>query len=334
MSVREGELAIVKRIADDSLGYVNAGGRSLSFTADTIENYRGQSLAELGITEGATIRYVLDDLGRITQIFQVPESQDSDDEEPVLVGSRTPFEPPQAKDVSQKFYPLPPNNNQRELRPDSLAGGEIRPGRALPAKTRDFGRLIDISNLRAGDLLLTRDISGGNWISKTIVDVQNRIGYGPSDARWIHVAMYLGDGANVVEATIDSVMSGGSVRITHLDDYSDGTNILRFRRSKFIKQEQDGWRVCVCALSRLGKPYSIFGALKAWLQALIGNAVAYDSKQKTFLSGTVVCSTLYADSFNEALRLSLGEDNGICVPAWFSATNDFDDVDVQWLQIA
>jgi hypothetical protein len=333
MSNGQVELAVVKRVDDDSLGYVNVAGRSLSFTAETIEDYRGQAFADLGIVEGSTVGFVRNEQGTITAIFPPPKEEEQKEGSGGLV-SRGLFESLQAEDVPPKFNRPVSAGSQGELLPGAEPSDTIRPGRALPKKTRDFGKLIDTTHLLAGDLLLTRDASGSSWITDGIADVQNRIGYGRSDAQWVHAAMYLGDGANVVEATIDGLFAGGNVRITHLDDYCDGSNILRFRRSGFLTQERQGWLVCIRALSRLGKPYSIGRALKAWWDVRVGGAVAYGPEQKNILSDGVVCSTLYADSFNQALRLSLGEDNGICVPAWFSATNDFVDVDVRWLQIA
>ena len=333
MSNGEIELAVVKRVDDDSLGYVNVAGRSLSFTAETIENYRGQSFADLGIEEGVTVGFLRNDQNTITAIFPPPEADEATLHAGGMV-SRELFESPQAEDVPPKYNRPVSTGSQGELHPEAEPGDTTRPGRALPPKTREFGKLIDTTHLQAGDLLLTRDASGAGWISDSIADVQYRIGYGHNDAQWVHVAMYLGDGANVVEATIDSLMEGGNVRITHLDGYCDGSNILRFRRSIFIQQEKQGFLVCLRALSLLGKRYSVGRAIKAWWDVRVGGAVAYGPEQKNILSDGVVCSTLYADSFNRALRLSLGEDNGICVPAWFSATNDFVDIQTRWLEIA
>jgi cell wall-associated NlpC family hydrolase len=331
MSVGDRELGIVKRIDDDSLGYVNVEGRSLSFRADEIENYRGQPFAELGITEGATVEFVRDAAARIAEVF--PIVVESGAEGPGGLVARSIFTTPQAPDVAPIFTPPPPNESQGELHPDADAKRSRRPGGALPPHAWKFGKLIDTSLLQPGDLLLTRDVTGDNWISRSIGSVQKRLGYGPADAKWVHVAMYMGDGANVVEATVDSLVEGGNVRITPLVNYCDGTNILRFRRSTLIQQERHAWLVCISALSRLGKPYSVGRALKAWLDVRLG-AAAYNSEEENILSGGTLCSTLYADSFNRALRLSLGEINGICVPAWFSATEDFVDLDVGWLAIA
>jgi hypothetical protein len=145
--------------------------------------------------------------------------------------------------------------------------------------------------------------------------------------------MYLGYEASAVEATIDSPLSGGNVRITSLDECCDGLNVLRFRRSNFIEHEKEGWRVCIRALSRLGKPYSLTGAFKLWYDVKACGGGFYDSNQAGLLSAAILCSTLYADAFNEATRRTLGEISGICVPAWLSATGDFFDVDVGWLKI-
>ncbi len=76
MSIGKIELAVVKRVDDDSLGYVNVEGRSLSFTAETIVDYHGQAFADLGITEGATVGVIRDDQYRIIDIFPSPAAQD------------------------------------------------------------------------------------------------------------------------------------------------------------------------------------------------------------------------------------------------------------------
>ena len=44
--------------------------------------------------------------------------------------------------------------------------------------------------------------------------------------------MYLGDGANIVEATFDDLYSPGSVRITSLDRYCTGSHALTIPKVK------------------------------------------------------------------------------------------------------
>ena len=328
------EHAIVKRVDENSLGYLNVEGHSLPFAPECIENYGGQAFVELGITEGVTVGFVRDAQGRISVIYPPKGEQEYDDEESEELIAANSSQSQQAPDPPLQLDLPGQNDDQSELLPNAVPLRKIRAGRALPDKTRAFGRLIDTSQLQAGDLLLSRNPLGENWISDLIADVQGRIGYGQSDARWSHVAMYLGNGSHVVEATVDSLMAGGDVRITHLDNYSDGTNILRFRRSTSIREEKEGWWVCVEALSQLGKPYSVGQTLRTWYDMRFGSVLAYDPEQENVLAGAIVCSTLYAGAFNRALRLSLGEVNGICVPAWFSATNEFMDINVGWLQFA
>jgi len=200
MSNGQIELAIVKRVDDDSLGYANVEGRSLSFTAETIENYRGQAFADLGVVEGATVGLVRNDQGTITAIFPPPPEEEVKDGAGGMV-SRGLFESPQAEDVPPQFNRPVSTGSQGELHPEAGATDTIRPGRALPKKTRDFGMLIDTTQLQAGDLLLTRDTSGSSWITNGIADVQNRIGYGRPDAQWVHAAIMSVSRISTITAT-------------------------------------------------------------------------------------------------------------------------------------
>ncbi len=178
--------------------------------------------------------------------------------------------------------------------------------------------------------MLTRDLNP-EWTGKLISEVQTKGGYAEHDARWSHAAMYVGDGAHVVEATFDSPMSGGNVRLTSLDDYCQGQASLRFRRSRFITSDVEGWKLCVRAMSRLRLPYSFAKAIDMWFRVVIRKTGFYDEQEKYPVSKAVICSTLYADSYNETTRRSLGEVGGACVPAWLSVSDEFEDVKPQWL---
>ena len=145
--------------------------------------------------------------------------------------------------------------------------------------------------------------------------------------------MYVGDGANVVEATFDSVLGGGNVRLTSLDDYSQGSYSLRFRRSKYIADEREGWRICIRAMSRLGKPYDFVQAVLMWFSVVFKGRGFFSGEMQRPTSAAVICSMLYADSYNEATRRSLGEVSGICVPAWLSRSEEFSDIQAEWLEI-
>jgi hypothetical protein len=89
--------------------------------------------------------------------------------------------------------------------------------------------------------------------------------------------MYLGDGAHVVEVTVDGLLTGGNVRMTSLDAYCDGGNVLRFHRPIAIGDERTAWKMCIRALSRLGQGYNVMAAAKMWFDVIV---VAADSSTR------------------------------------------------------
>jgi hypothetical protein len=234
------------------------------------------------------------------------------------------------ENVNPEFQVL---QKSTELLPNEDVIGYRRISSALPLMTRKFGKVLNLNDLMPGDLLLTREITPDK-ISAQISEVQSKGGYSTSDSVWTHAAMYVGDDIHVVEATFDNITSGGNVRLTKLDTYCDGKYALRFRRSKFISNEREGWRICVCALKRLGDPYDIPFITEMWCKVVWGkNGFYNDYFKEGFTKKAVVCSTLYAEAYSEATRRILGEVNGICVPAWLSAADDFLDIEVGWMKI-
>ncbi|WP_338833679.1 hypothetical protein [Bradyrhizobium septentrionale] len=320
----------VERVVDSSIAYVTAEDQTLTFGPGVVANYRGETFEELGIVPGRSVRLTwLPASGLVGRV--------------ALEGISGP-RPPQRSIVEGTFGPDDDNSSanrrghdrarasQLELHPDGDAVGSIAPFRSIPTATRSFGKLVDTSNLQAGDLILTRDIHP-DGISTLITDVQREGGYHPDDARWTHAAMYLGDGGNVIEATFENPVRGGDVRLSSLDSFCEGAHALRFRRSRFIAVERDGWRVCVRAMSRLGKPYNIFEAASMWFRVIFRAKSFSDFGKRDPTSAAIICSVLYADAYNEATRRSLGEVNGACVPAWLSGSDEFDDVKADWLTI-
>ena len=312
--------ATVLRIVDDSLAYAvlsDPANSTLTFGPAVVDDFRGQGLAELSIREGTDVELRWDRGTGLVIRAQVVE--------PNRGGLTQPLVPTRTSPGSGETY------GQTELLPDVSPAGTIRVTKAVSKETRAFGKLIDCEPLRPGDLMLTRDIVP-DWIGKLISGVQQKGGYSELDSRWTHAAMYLGDYTHVVEATFDSPITGGDVRLTTLDDYCKGGVALRFRRSRFITSDADGWKICVRAMSRLRKPYSFARAIDMWFRTVVRGAGFFDDDEKYPVSSAVICSTLYADAYNEVTRRSLGEVSGACVPAWLSAADEFEDVGVQWLQ--
>jgi hypothetical protein len=226
-----------------------------------------------------------------------------------------------------------PPQEQKILHPGMPATARIKAPRAIDPEARAFGKLVDCASLQPGDLLLSQELHP-DAVSKLISKVQLNGGYSEQDAQWTHAAMYLGDGANVIEATFDSIFTSGSVRITSLDHYCQGKHVLKFRRSKHVLSAQSGWFLCIRALAHLKQPYSFAHAAKLWWDVIIRKCGFHDpaSQRPTFKAA--ICSTLYADAHNEATRRRLGEIGGVCVPAWLSVSDEFDDVAVGWAQIS
>jgi hypothetical protein len=337
----QGELV---RIVDDSIAYayLRDYDRTMSFIPAVIDAYRGESFAELGFSVGTLVDLESQSkTGVVTRVRRTPVS--SGTKETVRRSGETllPNRSSQvAHGAARREGTILPNvislsgtgTAQRELHPDRPVTGRTAALRALPKATRAFGKLVDTSALAPGDLMLSRELKPER-ISQLITTVQERGGYHIDDAIWTHAAMYVGDGANLVEATFDSVQAGGDVRLTSLDEYCQGNYALRFRRSRFIPDSQFGWRVCVRALSRLKKPYDFLNAARMWFDVVIRGGGFFDDDRRYPLSKAVICSTLYADSYNEATRRVLGEVSGACVPAWLSVSDEFDDLQPEWLSI-
>lgn len=325
----------ITRVVGNSLAYIytNQDDQFLSFVPNAVENYRGETFEELRIREGSSVTFGWNPSTLI--VTDVALSDSSAGQQRTRGGIWTRFSNGHVRDpLTRRSGGLRPRQiSQLELHPGRQPLHETQVPRALPSATRKFGKLIDTTALGPGDLLLSRDLEPDR-ISALITKVQLEGGYHPDDARWTHAAMYVGDGATVVEATFDSVLGGGSVRLTSLDEYSQGLHSLRFRRSKYILEDRHGWRVCIRAMSRLGKPYDFVQALLMWFAVTFRGQGFFGDEIRRSTSAAVICSTLYADSYNEATRRSLGETSGICVPAWLSASDEFSDVQAEWSQIA
>lgn len=316
-------LGTVVRTVDDGFGYVllDADRKTYFFDSSAIPpTATSSSLAANGIFQGSTVEVQWDADSAIVYHLTLVER--------AAATVRAPL------DELDYAKPIPPEEAriQLELDPRSDPKGQLALGRAIPMKMREFGRTLDTGPLLPGDLLLSRDVSP-DGISRAIAEVQERGGYNAANAHWTHAAMYVGDGQHVVEATFESVFSGGSVRLSSLDDYCTGEYILRFRRPSRVESDIDRWRLCVRALSRLHKDYHFAEAVRMWFRVMISKEGFNTDKRRPPVSEAAICSSLYADSYNEATRRTPGEVGGVCVPAWLSGSDEFSDVACAWLEI-
>lgn len=322
---------VVTRIAGPELAYVFVGENraTYTFSPERTPGQIGNRSKRRPIVEGAYVTLV------VRRVDGVVER--------AWAGTRTPLKRAALRRAtilpreSAGFSPVSPSSGsisvQYELHPRNRPSGRISIRRAISTKLRRFGKILDTSSLWPGDLMLTRDLSP-DYISTAIVSTQDEGGYGSGDACWTHAAMYLGDGSNVVEATVDGLLSGGNVRITPLEEYCTGDHVMRFRRSRMVASERTGWILCIRALSRLKNEYNVSEAVKLWFKVHIGGRLLSSRElQRNPASSAVVCSTLYADSHNEGTGQSLGEQNGVCVPAWLSGSDRFEDIESRWLAL-
>jgi hypothetical protein len=315
--------ATIVRLVGDNLAYAVTDGaapRTVSFGPEITVAFVGETLPESGFVEGTRVSLGFDEeTGAVAQATKRAETAF------VERGGKAASQPvlprvKQDQDVSDQLF----------LLPTDPAFESVKMRRAMPTATRKFGKVLDTRPLKAGDLLLSRDLQP-EWTGRAIVSVQEEGGYRAADARWTHAAMYVGDHEHVVEATFESPLKGGSVRLTHLDDYCKGEAALRFRRPMHLLTDEERWKLCVRALSRLHKPYSFGTAIQMWLQVAVRGGGFFDENKRFGASEAVVCSTLYADAYNETTRRTLGEICGACVPAWLSVTDEFEDIKVNWL---
>lgn len=316
---------LVTRVVNNWVAYVHDphASTTLSFTPAVVANYRGEFFDELNIKPGQKVEFRSTADGKVTNVIRPTREVVSDRTGDVdgVLGARD--------------GRGPGSGAQAELHPDAPAKSQVDCYRAIPKPTRQFGKLLNTSTLRAGDLLLSRGSEREekkSWMDNEIVQVQDAGGYSLADARWTHAALYLGDGAHVVEATVDSI--SGNIRMTSLDDYCKGTDILRFRRPKQLANDQQtAWVFCIRALSRLRESYDFTEAARIWFKVILGKDGFWNHKFRPGTTQAVMCSTFYSDAFNEATGRRLSEMNGICVPAWLSLSNEFDDIETHWLKI-
>jgi hypothetical protein len=74
---------------------------------------------------------------------------------------------------------------------DPTTTGRWTPPGPISLTLRQFGRFPNVKQWAPGDLLLFNAVHPG-WIAQSITDGQKRGGYAEQDARWHHVAVYLG----------------------------------------------------------------------------------------------------------------------------------------------
>lgn len=194
---------------------------------------------------------------------------------------------------------------------------------AIPPELRTFGRFPDITQWRAGDLLLVSALEPG-FFSREIIKAQKRGGYADGDARWHHAAIYVGS-VNVCEALTSGV--------THGPVYGYiGPYLLRVRRDPLLTPEQ-GWQLAMEAMTNLRTSYSFSMIASLASKASIG-FWRRPARRSALPKRAIICSKLFADAYSITTERIMG--NAVAeevTPAFLSATDKMIDVPMQWSAI-
>jgi hypothetical protein len=222
------------------------------------------------------------------------------------------------------------------LVPDAAPSGRVRIDHELPQEARDWGRVLDLSALEAGDLILFRPIpSDADHISHQIVRAQMQFRH-ERHAQWTHAAVYLGDDEHICEANFKVPNIPYGVNIRSIFCYCDGAHAIRARRPINMNAKQR-LRIAIGAATNVGAGYGFQSILKfAWAANShrgIRDTFRWDIKYAETQS--FVCSTLYQDAYNFAFQGATIRQGSPATPAHLSASADFEaaDLPLQWLTI-
>lgn len=220
------------------------------------------------------------------------------------------------------------------LHPDDTPIGRTTAHQELPLAARKWGRIIDTSQLMAGDLILTQPVDvTKDWISARIQRAQGNLG--ASHGCWTHAAVYLGDGQHVCEANLKVPGYRDSVMLRSLQEYSDAAHVLRARRPK-VQSERERMGIAVGAMRQIGNPYSLRQIYQFWRMARTGRFWATPNVTTPINTRALVCSTLYQDALTFARAGASIRFGTVCTPAHLSAnTADFESHDppLAWLEL-
>ncbi len=219
------------------------------------------------------------------------------------------------------------------LHPDTPPFDRVRVDRELPQEARAWGRILDVSALEAGDLLLFRPASSSlDRISKSIVEAQARGGFPERHARWTHAAVYLGDDEHICEANFGIIGFPRGVILRSVHSYCDGVHVIRARRPRNMTPQQR-LRIAIGALRNLRRSYSFKQVFDFYVAAASGRGFwSAMPRGPRIRVRALVCSTLYQDAYNFAhhgTRVLLGT---LSTPAHLSASADFeaDEPELRW----
>lgn len=223
-----------------------------------------------------------------------------------------------------------------ELLPTCNPAGSVRIDRELPLVARRTGRVLDLSALLPGDLLLFRSVSEPlDYVSSHIVSAQLQGGLAQEHAKWTHAAVYLGDDEHICEANFGIAGYPNGIIMRSAHTYCDGQHAIRARRPKSLDDKQR-LRVALGALSNLNKGYSFSQIWDFYRAARSGRSFWLTTPRgPRIATRALVCSTLYQDALNFAYQGATVRLGNLCTPAHLSASSDFESNDptLAWLEI-
>jgi len=204
------------------------------------------------------------------------------------------------------------------------SGTAWSPQEPIPVRVRSFGLFPNVDDWLPGDLLLVSPIHP-DWIDRQICQAQERSGYAPEDALWLHAAAYMGDGYLCEAGT-------SGVRYVPVSNYV-GEHMIRLRRDPSLT-DPERWRLAIQAVVRLGEPYDFLEILSVFKHSLSTSWTAAFRSQFSRNRRSVICSQLYADAFMTVTgRLLSTNAHAAITPATLSLSTRLQDVPLHWKQI-
>ena len=212
--------------------------------------------------------------------------------------------------------------SQKFLNPvDANANKSVALVGPLPTKLRDFGFYPNTRDWLPGDLVFFSALKP-SWISRRIIAAQRAGGFAEADARWHHVAVYIGE-----ECVCEALRSG----VRHSSIYDRIlTNLIRVRCDPGLTADER-YRLAIKALTRLGERYSLRDIVQLRRSSHDG---WWNPARATFRNYGTICSQLYADAYGAVTgRYLIPGRPPPLTPGDLSEARTLNDTPVHWLKI-
>ena len=217
---------------------------------------------------------------------------------------------------------------QEILKIEDAPTGTFTPTGPLEPFELKLGKVIDLSKLCPGDLILVSSVKL-TVVGGAIRKVQAQV-YQGEHARWEHAAIYIGKGF-ICEATRQGVA------MATLSKYMVN-HVIRARRDNTLSLQQQ-YEIAIHALTRQNATYSYLEIGKLWYKATFGLKKSagqnMDKLGYYFPARATICSQLYGECYLEVANKLLNNlRDGTVTPAGLSSSKLLTDVKLNWLAIA